>query len=154
MFSPTCADNLHQKLIDEGNPEYLNKVAKEAGIPLEELQTYTPLSQVQIRIPGTNGGFTTMDNVWVKKVKDANTGKEYLDAIVNESKLSDVSPFSIRQLEFEKALPEGYFDLRNTKFEELEIFQNIEIRVKTYMKTVGEGGSPPDITKFNVKKIK
>lgn len=98
-----------------------------------------------------------MDNIWVKKVKDANTGKEYLEAIVNESKLSVDSPFSIRQLEFEEALdnPKSYFDLRNTKFEQkLKIFQDTEIRVKTYMKTVGEGGSPPNINKFNVEKIK
>ena len=102
-----------------------------------------------------------MDDVWVKKVTDPVTGKEYLETIVNDCKLSKDAPFSNRQLEFEKALDnaDSYFDLRNTKFQRTNIpseriLQNTEIRVKTYMKTVGDGGSPPDLTKFTVEKIK
>lgn len=150
-------ENAIKKLIDDGNSGYLNLVAEKAGITLHELKSYVPLHQVQIRMPNTNGGFTTMDNVWVKKMIDPITGKEYLEAIVNECKLSKEAPFSIRQKEFEVKLesPDQYFDLRNTKFQkDLEINQNIEIRVKTYLKTVGDGGSPPDLTKFSVEKIK
>ncbi|MBC8884045.1 hypothetical protein H9X57_14035 [Flavobacterium piscinae] len=45
--------------------------------------------------------------------------------------------------------------MRNTKFEKnLNIEQNTEIKVKTYMKTMGDGGSPSDLTKFTVEKIK
>lgn len=150
-----------KKIINEGNPEYLEKVAQQAGISVKELGTYTPLHQVQIRIPGTQGGFTTMDNVWIKKMKDPVTGKEYLEAIVNECKLSKDSPFTKRQLEFEKALDDSksYFDLRNTKYQRVDnasdrILQNTEIRVKTYIKTVGEGGSSPNFSKFSIEKIK
>ncbi|RXR34844.1 hypothetical protein EQG68_02745 [Flavobacterium piscinae] len=59
---------------------------------------------MQIRIPNTKGGFTTMDDVWVKKMTDPVTGKEYLEAIVNDCKLSKDAPFSNRQFESEKAL--------------------------------------------------
>ena len=150
-----------KQLIKKGDTKYLQEVADKAGITLDELKTYTHLDQVQIRIPNTNGGFTTMDNVWVKKVTDTKTGKTYLEAIINDCKLSKDAPFSNRQLQFEKALDnaDSYFDLRNTKFEQYQnstekIFQNTEIRVKVYLKTVGEGGSPPDISKFNINKIK
>jgi hypothetical protein len=144
-----------EELIQKGDTKYLQKIADEAGITLEELKEYRPLSQVQIRIPDTNGGFTTMDNVWVKKIESSEG--TYLEVIVNEPKLSKDSPFSKRQLQFEKALdnPESYFDLRNTKFKkDFDIKQNTEIRVKAYIKTIGEGGSPPDISKFNVTRIK
>lgn len=99
-----------------------------------------------------------MDNVFVKEMTDPITNKKYLEVIVNECKLSDAAPFTTRQKQFKTALgppPLGKFDLRNTKYQRLpnptdRIPQNIEIRVKSYVKTEGNGGVNSD---FNIIKL-
>lgn len=147
-----------KKLIDDNDPDFFNELSAKTGIPLSELAGYKKLDQVQIRIPGQNGGFTTMDNVFVKEMTDPVTNKKYLEVIVNECKLSDAAPFTTRQKQFETALgppPLGKFDLRNTKYQRLpnptdRIPPNIEIRVKSYVKTEGNGGVNSD---FNIIKL-
>ncbi|MCC2590611.1 hypothetical protein [Chryseobacterium sp. MFBS3-17] len=147
-----------KKLIDDNDPDFFNELSAETGIPLSELAGYKKLNQVQIRIPGQNGGFTTMDNVFVKEMTDPVTNKKYLEVIVNECKLSDAAPFTTRQKQFETALgppPIGKFDLRNIKYQDLpnptdRIPQNTEIRVKSYVKTVGNGGVNSN---FNITKL-
>lgn len=137
-----------KKLIDEKNLAYFTELSNKTGIPVNDLMNYKALDQVQIRIPGQNGGFTTMDNVLVREMIDPITQKKYLEAIIVECKLSRGAPFTGRQGQFEIALgppPAGKFDLRNTKFDDPEknygirVPQNTEIRVKKYLANYGDG---------------
>ena len=130
----------------------MNRIATEADLSSIELSEYAKIHQVQINLP--NGGNTVADNVWLKKVYDEFGGLSY-EVIVNETKLSRSTDFTKRQKQFiaDIGKPDSKFTLRNTKFKDkFDLDQGIELNVKTYIKTTGNGKFD-DLSGLDVLKI-
>ena len=131
-----------RKELSEGSEEIIEKIAQNSGITFSELRGMQHMSQLQLKLP--NGGFTVIDDVFVKEVKDIISNKTVgFELILSETKLSSLSPFTIRQNEFIKALQTNTteFITRSKKSEAIDIFkqQGTKVTIKKYLKVIGDG---------------
>ncbi|HRP90498.1 MAG TPA: hypothetical protein PKX92_10730 [Edaphocola sp.] len=88
------SDKITKEMAGSGN-EILQKISQKAGVSITELASMKHVTQLQLNLP--NGGFTIIDDVFIKESVDVITNKKIYELILSETKLSNLSPFTGRQ---------------------------------------------------------